>query len=34
MIFCSRATRGLKRMGGEQPDHPSCSQNAHEKGVK
>ena len=33
MIFCARATRGLGKMGGEQPDHPSCSQNAHDETV-
>ena len=31
MIFCARATRGLRRMGGEPPDYPSCSQNAHDE---
>jgi hypothetical protein len=25
MIFCARATRGLRRVGGEWPDHSSCS---------
>jgi hypothetical protein len=33
MIFCARATRGLRRMGGEPPDYPSCSQNAHDEAV-
>ena len=33
MIFCARATRGLRRMGREPPDHPSCSQNAHDETV-
>ena len=31
MIFCARATRGLRRVRGEPPDHPSCSQNAHDE---
>ena len=31
MIFCARATRGLRRIGRERPDRPSCSQNAHDK---
>ena len=30
MIFCARATRGLRRVGREPPDRPSCSQNAHD----
>jgi hypothetical protein len=33
MIFCARATRGLRMVGGEQPDHPSCSQNAHDEAM-
>ena len=33
MIFCARATRGIRRMGSEPPDHPSCSQNAHDETV-
>src|SRR4029077_17765922 len=33
MISCARATRGLRRMRREPPDHPSCSQNAHDETV-
>jgi len=33
MIFCARATRGLRRMGGEQPDRPSCSPRPHDQNV-
>jgi len=29
LIFCARGTRGLRRVGGEQPDHPSCSLRPH-----
>jgi hypothetical protein len=32
-VRCARATRGLRRAGGEPPDHPSCSQNAHDETV-
>jgi len=33
MIFCARATRGLRRVGGEQPGHPSCSLRPHDQNV-
>jgi len=33
LISCPRATRGLRRVGGELPDYPSCSQNAHDEAV-
>ena len=31
-LLCSRNARP-ERVGGEQPDHPSCSQNAHDETV-
>ena len=31
MIFCARATRGLRRGGGGVARCPSCSQNAHDE---
>ncbi len=33
MLSCDRATSGLRRMRGEQPDYPSCSQNSHDQTV-
>jgi len=33
MIFCARAMRGFRRIWSEPPDHPSCSQNAHDETV-
>jgi hypothetical protein len=33
MIFCARATRGLRRDGKGAARCPSCSQNAHDQNV-
>jgi hypothetical protein len=33
MLSCARATRALRRMRGERPDYPSCSQNAYDEAV-
>ena len=31
--LCARATRGVRSVGWEPPDRPSCSQNAHDEAV-
>jgi len=33
LISCARGTRALRRMGGEQPNRPSCSLRPHDQNV-